>query len=607
MPDRPLDGKIAEALGALDHAIRSHGAVQRLGQAELDTRYPNQGLIGGWRMSVQFSDGARSIDILAPTGFPWAPIRIALSEAPPLLRWPHVEENGFLCLPPQLSMESANLSPQVVAAALGDASELIEKFVDGSYVADFRAEFNTYWTYRTRADRRNVVSLCSPSSRTGVAFAWEDKGRIVIADGREELANWVTNSGTALKPNDKNILEVALLKSPFVPLPRQFPKDGETFNALIAALGAGAAQVTEKILSAQQRTSLFLLGVETVNGPTFAGFSLDPRPLGKYRVQNGLAAVLSAGFREAVPASILLPRIIGASKVNRQETDRVDAVWIHGRGRDPNFERLRLAKVIIIGCGSLGADVALLLAKAGVPRFVLIDPKDLRWQNISRHALGAPFVGQNKATALSTKLRADFPHLKDVIVRKVRVERLLLNEPSIFAGADLVVAVTSDYGADAAISDWQSYSSDAPPVLYGWTEEHACAGHALLIRAGQGCFKCGFDGRQNPIFRVTRWPTGDQRHQEPGCGAVFQPYGATEMSNTISLVAGAALDALLDVEVAQNHKIWAAPRSFLERAGGTWSDAWLREFPSAAKGGSIQSRDWLTGISCACATKAAAE
>ena len=94
--------------------------------------------------------------------------------------------------------------------------------------------------------------------------------------------------------------------------------------------------------------------------------------------------------------------------------ERADHAWVHGRDHDPRQERLRSARVGIVGCGSIGSPLSRLLAQAGVANFTLIDGQPLDWPNIGRHALGAGAIRRNKAVALAEMLEQDFPHLGEI-------------------------------------------------------------------------------------------------------------------------------------------------------------------------------------------------
>jgi hypothetical protein len=103
---------------------------------------------------------------------------------------------------------------------------------------------------------------------------------------------------------------------------------------------------------------------------------------------------------------------------------------------------------------------------------------------------------------------------------------------------DLIVCATADWGTQVALESWVRARDVKKKILHGWTEPHASAGHAAW--AAIGTLEHGFDSTGRPRFAVTDWP--DQNLQEPACGANFQPYGAAEMANTVTLVATLALE-----------------------------------------------------------------
>ena len=78
-----------------------------------------------------------------------------------------------------------------------------------------------------------------------------------------------------------------------------------------------------------------------------------------------------------------------------------DRVW----ARHPR----RTGAVLIVGAGAVGGFVAEELARIGFSPLHLVDPDTLALENIVRHPLGAPELGQPKATALAGRIRRDFP------------------------------------------------------------------------------------------------------------------------------------------------------------------------------------------------------
>jgi molybdopterin/thiamine biosynthesis adenylyltransferase len=72
---------------------------------------------------------------------------------------------------------------------------------------------------------------------------------------------------------------------------------------------------------------------------------------------------------------------------------------------DPEYIRLKEAKVAVIGCGSVGSKVAMHLARSGVGRFVLVDGDVLASGNLVRNELDWRAVGMHKSQALTARLQ----------------------------------------------------------------------------------------------------------------------------------------------------------------------------------------------------------
>jgi len=79
-------------------------------------------------------------------------------------------------------------------------------------------------------------------------------------------------------------------------------------------------------------------------------------------------------------------------------------VELDGVRLDPEYGRLKEAKVAVVGCGSVGSKVAVQLARSGVNNFVLVDGDLLMSGNLVRNELDWRAVGMHKAPALAARL-----------------------------------------------------------------------------------------------------------------------------------------------------------------------------------------------------------
>jgi molybdopterin/thiamine biosynthesis adenylyltransferase len=274
---------------------------------------------------------------------------------------------------------------------------------------------------------------------------------------------------------------------------------------------------------------------------------------------------------------------------------RFDASWVHGRDQNPEAATLRAKKVMIIGLGSVGSSVADLLVKAGVGKVALVDPEALASANGSRHLLGATAVGVNKAAAVGQNLASRFPHLEGTAFAGQFTDA---QQPIITSlrSADLILSLSGNWPAESLLDTIWRADSDLPPIVYGWTEPHAAAGHALVLMQDGGCLRCVLSDMGKARLPVTIW-TENTLLQIPACGDMFQPYGATELAHIQALIAELALDVLLQRVADSTHRVWIGRHDLLTRAGGSWDPAWIAAYGDPGGGGQL--RDIQFNAGCA--------
>lgn len=104
-------------------------------------------------------------------------------------------------------------------------------------------------------------------------------------------------------------------------------------------------------------------------------------------------------------ASILAPMVFGdAGSRDLINYDQIFAE-LDGVRLDPEYVRLKAAKVAVVGCGSVGSKVAVHLARSGVGQFVLVDGDVLASGNLVRNELDWRAVGMHKSQALAARLQ----------------------------------------------------------------------------------------------------------------------------------------------------------------------------------------------------------
>lgn len=100
-------------------------------------------------------------------------------------------------------------------------------------------------------------------------------------------------------------------------------------------------------------------------------------------------------------------------------------------------EKLKAARVLVVGLGGIGCPVALYLAAAGVGRLVLADFDTVDETNLQRQVLYTTAdVGRGKAAAAAATLRLQNPH---VDIEEFAVLLDADSVPALVVGVDLVI------------------------------------------------------------------------------------------------------------------------------------------------------------------------
>lgn len=607
MPEKARSLRWRQAALRLEARLRelTGQAPERLDQATIAGCYPMRRWVAAWRVGVRFSDGVtRRIDIVAPAGFPAVPVRTALVDHPEFMTWPHVESDGILCLLPKMAECDPDDPCGVAANLLHRSIRLIEELLEGTIVErDFRQEFLTYWAYKAHSRGTNVYSLLELTFPSRIVQVWKGRGLEVVGEDAQSLAQWVHRRfGKAI---DINTEDAALLWLGEPPLPSAYPETASGLYALAVNLDAGTKAVLEQAAVGEPDHVVAILAAIGRGGPGLIGVKV-PNPKCLKSTSRSAREPLSRGFRPGrTPRPVLLSRLFRSGPVIRMSVQRADRNWIHGRGADTRTERLLGTTVIVIGCGSVGAPIACTLAQAGVGHIVLVDPETLTWPNVGRHPLGASSVGSNKAEALAERLQADFPHLQ-IEHRGCDLHYLLSHDPDLLIAANLIVAATGSWTAENALNHWHIDQDRRRPILYGWTEAHACAGHGVAIAGEGGCLQCHIGRTGAPSFKVVDWPDGgDANQEEPACGAHYQPYGPVELSYVTAMLSELALDCLLQPPSRSFSRVFVTSPRRIADLGGRLSEAWLFNYGTGEPGARTVDRAWSQMDCASCSDRRA--
>jgi molybdopterin/thiamine biosynthesis adenylyltransferase len=189
----------------------------------------------------------------------------------------------------------------------------------------------------------------------------------------------------------------------------------------------------------------------------------------------------------------------------------------------PGQQRLKAARILIVGAGGLGSPAALYLAAAGVGTLGLIDHDEASLSNLQRQVLYATAdIGRKKVEAAEGRLTALNPHL-DVVAMPIAITPD--NARGVVHRFDLVLDGTDDFSVRFCVND--ACVAEGKPLVSGaigrWTGQVGVFGR-------RPCYRC----------LVPEIPPGAETCSAVGVvGALAGVIGSMMALEAIKLVAGA--------------------------------------------------------------------
>jgi len=191
--------------------------------------------------------------------------------------------------------------------------------------------------------------------------------------------------------------------------------------------------------------------------------------------------------------------------------------------RIPSLRNLQECSVVLVGLGALGSGVALELARAGVSRFMLVDPDSYKADNVVRQAVDLRWSGIPKVSAIQASIH-DINPLAEVKVFPVKLGHALPYEHakqaenndtvSVFAESvqqyDLIISTVANMEVDYIINEIALAHNK--PSIFSSVLNGSWGGFVFSSLPGSACLECY--GHHKDDYRLKRVDNkvGDVNH-----------------------------------------------------------------------------------------------
>ena len=233
---------------------------------------------------------------------------------------------------------------------------------------------------------------------------------------------------------------------------------------------------------------------------------------------------------------------------------------------------LATKSVLLVGCGSVGSELALRLTSAGIGRLTISDPDTFSEENLYRHVLSVNDIGRPKTEALAREIALRHPWAE---VKSWPIPLEEFRVPAVLQRFELVVIAIGSPTVERVFADYCRREAVGVPVMNCWLDGYGIGGHAILALPGaKGCWRCAYLDPDTLAGGLTSnlnflKPGQVVMRNHGGCGAQFLPYSGIAASCTATMAADLAVRFLAG-EVASSSKVswkgsdWEARRASLE-------------------------------------------
>ncbi|MBY0504418.1 MAG: ThiF family adenylyltransferase [Bryobacteraceae bacterium] len=496
--------------------------------------------VAAWELKEKYEHlGPIQPRILLPRDFPFSPLRVELDQSC-CLRLPHVEASGNFC-------HGVLTLPDDLADPVKAAGRVLEQFL--AYIPnsaepewieqEFHREAHDYWLRHVDAFHHpkgckteellleidadlhapQRVETLHLGSRTRAIASSRDGGPKATAENTGwSLGTIVYGSTLVLRlPSDQRWT------------PNTWPRSFETIAALADELTGTTDGVKSWYASRQWSNDAPLFIVALQNSVGF-----------------GWRVIPSRSRASAQPTVVPV------------KVTRIDRRWTLARDhRTQQLDGLTGKRVVVFGCGSVGAPVAELLARAGVGSIDIVDPDVMKTENISRHPLGLPANGRHKATAFCERLKSSTPGVKTA-AHTMTAQAWLAGDHPI---PDLIVDCTGDRAVRMAIFHARPTMFGLVSTIMAWMEPFGAAAHVITV---VGDDRWPTSDPAETAIQIGDWPD-EVEVLHPGCGQGFHPYGMSDAWEAAAMAARRGLALLRGENTTSDVLSLVQSREYFER------------------------------------------
>lgn len=441
---------------------------------------------------------------------------------------PHIDSKLCICTFDTNKVVPNSDKPKEVAfEVIKQAENILNDGIKGLNIDDFEDEFLAYWELESDIF---VDLIFTPSEKPQILWCYRlNKSFLYISDSKIKLSNYLKYVKNWRVSDSKftQALYLPIENNLNIPFPTtnfeifSFIENEKFFNNYMSYMKDNKSN---RIIICSQRIkdTLCTFGWIHEKGKTPKGFRVNNiNPLYFYKCLQG------------------------NRKINNVIVNQLGHKRIFNRGGDGIIQEN--IKVSIVGCGSIGSNLAKSLVDIGINDFILIDEELLTQDNIGRHYCGASYIRKYKADAIKYELIRHYVDINCLSINK-NVFDIIKNDVSMFNECDYNFIVVGSLPVERKFISLFNEMKINKPIVLIWVEPYLMGGHAIIMQKPQDIESLLFD--ENFNFKDRIIVNGDDYvSREAGCQSTFIPYSGFEVQYFLTEIVD-----FMNINLLEKHK-----------------------------------------------------
>lgn len=484
--------------------------------------------------------------LVLPSGFPAEPAKILVDKSLCLIL-PHVEANGHVCLGETSWGEDYERPCQAVIRTLHAFADFVRQCADPDWVEqEFQNERSAYWLRfcashsNTRArhvvdrlyfgsppptagDEEGDLALFLRANQTG-----RRTGYAVASLGSERAETIAARHGFAGGTLVRGRTLAVRLAEDARWTPSEWPTSFESLCDYVGQV-TGKPDLLTAWCSNVKRDSSGPLLLTLHAGSVAYAYQISPSPAG----------------RRVVPA------------LKPLEVSRIDSAWALARDHEVKvLSARRRARILVLGCGSLGSPLIELLARGGIGHLDIVDHELFAPENCARHVLGMSAIDKGKAAALADRLIREVPGIT-IRAFASTASRWILSEAG-KQSYNLILDSTGESSVRGLLGQVRNSIVQGVPIAHCWLEPYAAAAHLVYLAPTD---RWPADDPADSRINIAAW-SDETLIKPPACGAGFHPYGAADAWQAAAFACERVFESIGEPPPASTVWSWIRSRAY---------------------------------------------